>query len=458
MPKPKPTTASTIPVHCSYARLADVTTLVPNPRNPNKHSDKQVALLAKVIRHQGWRAPITVSKRSGFIVTGHGRLAAALLLQVEQVPIDEQDFASEADEWAHLVADNRLAELADADRSMIADLLKDLDAEGTIDMDLTGFDMDALDELLAETNSPDITEDEVPDVPVDPITQSGDLWILGDHRVMCGDSTKAEDVARLMDGNRINVAFTSPPYASQRIYDQSSGFKPIDPDKFVDWWENIQRSIKDHIATDGSFFINIKPACEGLERYLYVFDLVIAMKRKWGWLFCEEFCWERSGIPQKVVRRFKNQFEPIYQFALGEWKFNPEDVRHESQSIPQAMGKGAGDTNAARRQGKQSAVEPNEVIAGLAYPGNRLPTLNSTHTALGHSAAFPVGLPSFFIRAYSDNRDNIYEPFCGSGSTLIAAEQLGRKCYGMEISPAYCDVIVRRWENLTGKQAVLSND
>jgi len=153
MPKPKPTTASTIPIHCSYARLADVTSLVANPRNPNKHSDKQVALLAKVIRHQGWRAPITVSKRSGFIVTGHGRLAAALLLQVEQVPIDEQDFATEADEWAHLVADNRIAELADADRGMIADLLGELDAGG-LDMDLTGFDMEALEEALAESDVP----------------------------------------------------------------------------------------------------------------------------------------------------------------------------------------------------------------------------------------------------------------------------------------------------------------
>jgi len=153
MPKPKPNTASTIPIHCSYARLADVTSLVANPRNPNKHSDKQVALLAKVIRHQGWRAPITISKRSGFIVTGHGRLAAALLLQVEQVPIDEQDFATEADEWAHLVADNRIAELADADRGMIADLLGELDAGG-LDMDLTGFDMEALEEALAESDVP----------------------------------------------------------------------------------------------------------------------------------------------------------------------------------------------------------------------------------------------------------------------------------------------------------------
>jgi ParB-like chromosome segregation protein Spo0J len=160
MPKPKPTTASTIPIHCSYARLADVTSLVANPRNPNKHSDKQVALLAKVIRHQGWRAPITVSKRSGFIVTGHGRLAAALLLQVEQVPIDEQDFATEADEWAHLVADNRIAELADADRGMIADLIKELDElqEGNFDTELLGFTED-------EMGAFDIEESEMPELP-----------------------------------------------------------------------------------------------------------------------------------------------------------------------------------------------------------------------------------------------------------------------------------------------------
>jgi ParB-like chromosome segregation protein Spo0J len=159
--KPNPIdapTASTIPVHCSHLRLADVTTLVANPRNPNKHSDKQVALLAKVIQHQGWRSPITISKRSGFVVTGHGRLAAALLLQVEFVPIDEQDFATEADEWAHLVADNRLAELADADRGMIADLLGELTAGG-LDMDLTGFDMDALDELMNPPEQPDAPDD-----------------------------------------------------------------------------------------------------------------------------------------------------------------------------------------------------------------------------------------------------------------------------------------------------------
>jgi ParB-like chromosome segregation protein Spo0J len=124
-----------------------VTSLIPNPRNPNKHGDTQVALLAKIIQHQGWRSPITISKRSGFVVTGHGRLEAARLLQVEQVPVDEQDFATEADEWAHLIADNRIAELADADRAMLRDLAEELDT-GDFDMDLTGFDVAALEELM----------------------------------------------------------------------------------------------------------------------------------------------------------------------------------------------------------------------------------------------------------------------------------------------------------------------
>jgi hypothetical protein len=157
MSKPKASLASSIPVHCAHLRIADVTSLIPNPRNPNKHGDTQVALLAKIIRHQGWRAPITISRRSGFVVTGHGRLEAAKLLQVAEVPVDEQDFATEADEWAHLIADNRIAELADADRAMLRDLAEELDT-GDFDMDLTGFDTTALEELM--TAAPPETQDE----------------------------------------------------------------------------------------------------------------------------------------------------------------------------------------------------------------------------------------------------------------------------------------------------------
>ena len=138
--------ASGIPVHCAHDELADVTNLIPNPRNPNKHPDKQVAMLAKIIRHQGWRAPIVVSNRSGFIVTGHGRLEAAKLLGVELVPVNRQDFATEADEWAHVIADNRIAELAETDDALLKELLAELD--GKIDMDLSGFDAVELERVI----------------------------------------------------------------------------------------------------------------------------------------------------------------------------------------------------------------------------------------------------------------------------------------------------------------------
>lgn len=140
-------TASGIAVHCAFDALEDLTTLIANPRNPNKHGDKQVALLAKIIRHQGWRAPIVVSNRSGFIVAGHGRLEAAKLLGVEKVPVNRQDFATEADEWAHLIADNRIAGLAETDEAALKELLADLSA-GEIDMDVSGFDEGVLERVF----------------------------------------------------------------------------------------------------------------------------------------------------------------------------------------------------------------------------------------------------------------------------------------------------------------------
>jgi len=262
---------------------------------------------------------------------------------------------------------------------------------------------------------------------------------------------------KLLNGNLINLVITSPPYASQREYDETSKFKPILPDEYVNWYEEVAANIMANLANDGSYFCNIKPNAEGLKRELYVFDLVLAHVRQWGWNFADEFCWERSGIPQQVARRFKNQFEPIYHFTKNEWKFRPESVMHESKSVPKARGKGAGDTNAAKRQGKMSAVEGNEISIGMAYPGNRLPTFQSE--ALGHPAAYPVGLPEFFIKAYTDSRDIVFDPFMGSGSTLIASEKLGRYSCGMEISPSYVDLIIKRWEKFTGKQAeLLTND
>lgn len=141
-----------IPVHCAHDELWDIGRLVPNPRNPNQHPSAQIEILAKIIRAQGWRAPITVSGRSGFIVRGHGRLQAAYALGLEQVPVDLQQYATEADEWADLVADNRIAELAEMDNLKLRDLLSELDT-GAIDMDLTGFDQGALERMMASLGS-----------------------------------------------------------------------------------------------------------------------------------------------------------------------------------------------------------------------------------------------------------------------------------------------------------------
>ena len=149
MAKQKPTRimASDIEVHCSYDRITDIVDLIPNPRNPNTHPDKQVALLAKIIRQQGWRNPIVVSKRSGFITKGHGRLQAAQLLQVINVPVDFQEYKDEATEFADMVADNRIAEISEIDTTMLKDLLESMD-DGEFDMDLTGFDMEELESLI----------------------------------------------------------------------------------------------------------------------------------------------------------------------------------------------------------------------------------------------------------------------------------------------------------------------
>jgi len=256
-------------------------------------------------------------------------------------------------------------------------------------------------------------------------------------------------MARLCGPDRINVAFTSPPYASQRKYDEASGFKPIPPDEYVAWWEPVQANVRKHLADDGSFFLNIKPHCEDGERVLYVFDLVLRMRRGWGWQFVDEFAWVHGGTPMDVERRFKNGFEPVYQFASEyAFKFNPKDVRHESESVPGSYAKKKrGRIDTAGTQGGEKAgdifANPDKG-AGLAYPSNVI-SCGKNSDAAGHAAAFPIGLPSFFIRAFSDPGDVILDPFMGSGTTCIAAENHGRRSLGCEISAKYAGVILQRY-------------
>jgi DNA modification methylase len=428
-----------------------VSDLLPYISNSRTHSDAQVAQIAASIKEFGWTNPILVAG-DDTIIAGHGRLLAARKLALVEVPVIVLDHLSKAQQRALVIADNQLAMNAGWDMNMLKAEIEDLNLEN-FNLELLGFDDDFLDGLLETVPSVRLAdEDSVPEMPKTAKTIVGDVWILGDHRLMCGDCKSFNDVAKVLAGKMINLVVTSPPYASQREYDKESSFKPIRVDEYVDWYEDIATNIYANLENDGSYFCNIKPNAEGIKRELYVFDLVLAHARKWQWNYADEFCWERAGIPQQVARRFKNQFEPIYHFTKGEWKFNPDAVKHESKAVPKAKGKGAGNTNAAQRQGHVSAVDGNDVAAGMAYPGNRLPTFQSE--ALGHPAAYPVGLPEFFIKAYTDPDDVVFDPFMGSGSTLMAAEKNGRNAYGLELSPLYVDLIINRWQQFTGKQAI----
>jgi len=175
-----------VQIHCVYTELSDPTLLIPNPRNPNHHPKRQIELLAKIIQSQGWRTPVTVSNRSGFVVRGHGRLQAALLLGCK-VPIDRQDYASEAEEWADLIADNRIAELAEMDTGEVARLLNELDGLD-FDMDLTGYAGKALDNLLADLRQEEVREDgfnaaeAAEEAAASPRGGFGGIWGVGGRR------------------------------------------------------------------------------------------------------------------------------------------------------------------------------------------------------------------------------------------------------------------------------------
>lgn len=474
-----------------------------NPANPKLHT----ADIGTSIERFGYVEPVIVDERTGLLVAGHGRKEALLELETkareakargERVELPDGirvkggnwlvpvvrgwSSANDAEASAMLVASNRLVEQGGWDDPSLAVLLDEL-AKGP-GLDGVGFTSSEVDALLiavaAHDRSPagERDPDEHVEPPREPRTRKGDVWLLGPHRLLCGDCRDPDDVARALAGATVNVAITSPPYADRRDYDEASGFRPIHPDEYVEWFAPVAANVAAHLAPDGSWFVNIKAASDGLDQELYVLDLVAAHARDWGWHFATEFCWERNGTPGTPARRFKNQFEPVYQFARAEWKFRPNAVRHYSENVP--IYDPGNNVITERRQGEVGykwfgarARRPNSstasmkdmqgvgadvagsITAGLAYPGNRLPTFAGSHEATGHTAAFPIGLPAFFIAAYSDEGDIVYDPFAGSGSTLLAAHDAARIGIGVELSAGYCDVTCRRFQRLTDAKPIL---
>jgi DNA modification methylase len=457
--------------------LWPVERLVPYARNARTHSPEQVAQIAASIVEFGFTNPILVDSKDG-IVAGHGRLLAARKLGLAEVPVIVLDHLSELQRRAYVLADNRLGLSAGWDEELLAAELAAIESEG-FDLGLLGFTEDELADLMAEaeTASASPEEEDVPPPPAKPVTQPGDLWQIGPHRVICGDCRDASIPTKLFQGRKANVVVTSPPYATQREYDPTSGFQPVAPDDYVDWYRPVAANIRTVLASDGSYVLNIKEHAEEGQRSLYVKDLFLAHVRQWGWRFIDEFCWRKTdnGVPGGWNNRFKNAWEPIAHFSVGESiKFHPFAVGHRSEDCfdyspdnPKSRSGsgllGTGPRGAAASfppQGSQGWGHMRRKLvegrhAGIARPSNVIEA--TTESSQGsHSAPFPRAIPEFFIKAFSDPGDVICDPFLGSGTTVAAAHLLDRIGYGIEISPAYCDVILRRLGQLTDVEPVLA--
>jgi DNA modification methylase len=427
-----------------------------HPQNPN---EGDVADVAESLERYGQWRPAVVQRSTGFVLIGNTMLRAAQQIHWQALDVHYRD-CDDDEALRILLRDNRSRDRARYDERGLAELLASLDG----DLAGTGYDDELVAELLERIEGEDAERgrdddghgDDEDDFdatpPPEPITQPGDVWELGPHRIICGDARDPQTFEKLLDGRPVAVAFTSPPYASQRDYDESSGFEPIPPEKYLDWFEPVQRNVRDHLAGDGSWLVNIKAHAEGGQRHLYVHDLLLAHVRSWAWRFVDELCWvdTKNGVPGGWPNRFKDAWEPIYHFCLSpQIKFRPLANGTETQATFDESGAPSG-------SGSGLLGAEKNYHEGMARPSNVLRIAAGGDGS--HSAQFPVALPAWIMRAYSDSGDLVLDPFIGSGTTLIAAHNFARVCAGIELSPAYCDVIARRFQKHTGIEPLLRRD
>lgn len=373
----------------------EVSKLIPYAKNSRTHDDAQVAQIAASIKEFGWTNPILVDGDKG-VIAGHGRLLAARKLGYDKVPVIELKHMTEAQKRAYVIADNKLALNAGWDNNFLALELQDL-KDQDFDLTLLGFDDKELDALLAPEIVEGLTdEDEVPEPPKEPKTKLGDIYILGNHRLMCGDSTSIDAVEKLLDGSRPDMVFTDPPYN-------------IDYQGVKDKREKIKNDKMDDGAFK-DFLIQSLYSCETMYvccswQYSHLFkEAMEAIGRKPKAMIV----WDKVNPAQNLDKYFK-QHELIYYYGdFGGHKTLRGDVW----------------TLKRQRNTVHPTMKPVELI----------------QMALEDQVGKQV----------------VLDVFGGSGSTLIACEKTGRKARLMELDPKYCDVIVKRWEDFTGKKAVLS--
>jgi DNA modification methylase len=387
--------------------------LLPYAANARTHPEDQVAQIAGSIAEFGFNVPCLVDER-GVLVAGHGRLLAARRLGLAEVPVIRLGHLTDAQARAFRIADNQIALNAGWDDAMLAAELARLKEDG-VDLDLLGFGEDELDRLLDGLDGADGAtegEDVVPEPPVEPVTHPGDLWLLGKHRLLCGDATTAADVERVLAGAVPHLMVTDPPYGVD--YDPSwrneAGVSAtartgrVSNDDRADW-RDAWALFPGDVAYVWHAGVHARTVAESLEAS--------------GLMIRSQIVWAK---PRFVLGRgdYHWQHEPCFyavrKGANGHW----QGARDQST----LWTIGGGEEDAATVHGTQKPVE---------------------------CMRRPIG-------NNSRRGDLVYEPFAGSGTTIVAAESTGRVCLAMEIDPRYCDVIVERWQAFTGSSAILDGD
>lgn len=388
-----------------------VASLVPYARNSRTHSAEQVAQIAASIREWGWTTPVLIDE-AGNIIAGHGRVLAAQKLGIAEVPCMVAKGWTEEQRRAYVIADNKLALNAGWDNDLLKVELQALDAEG-FDLDLTGF---AKDELAAFLNKPTeglTDEDAVPEAPAVPVTVEGDVWVLGRHRIICGSSTDAHTVEKVLAGVKPHLMVTDPPYGVE--YD-------------ADWRNHTGsatrtgRAVGKVLNDDRADWREAWALFPGDVAYVWhaglfagvVADSLIACDFK----LRSQIIWAKSN------------------FAIGRGDYH---WHHEPCWYAVRDGK----------TGHYAGDRKQTTLWQIAKPQK---------SETGHSTQKPVECMKRPIENNSSPGQAVYEPFSGSGTTIIAAEQTGRCCRAVELNPAYVDVAVKRWQDFTGQQAVLEGD
>lgn len=473
---PKAMTVDGVPVFCSHDAIVGIEKAIPNPKNPNQHDDRQVELLGNIIEATGWRQPIAISKRSGFIVKGHGRLMAAVKKQWKQVPVDYQEYANDAEEWADLIADNRLAELSTLDTGRLIDLIGDMDT-GEAPIELTGYTEEDIAQIIASLEGADDTVDDQADAIAAPenipMCKAGDLWCLGQHRLICGSATDEKTVECLMAGEKADLVNTDPPYGVS--YESQSGkFDKIKNDDLTgdDLMQTLLipafKNYVKHTKEDAAFYIwhasstrrdfeDAMTAAGIVEKQYIIWVKTAPVLGHADYQWAHEPCFYAEKAGQSAHFYGDRSQRTTWKVVL-----RSEDGTATVLTGGVVLTDGAGNkVYIAEKPPKGKKIRYIRLSEGRSVSlystdgdHNSDTWEVSRETNTEHPTQKPVELAVRAIDNSTEPGDLVIDFFGGSGSTLRGAELTGRRCYTIELDPRYCDVIVNSYVKLTGNMGV----